>query len=93
MSDTVEVKDKIKLTEGDNVIANTKDVCNVFNEYFITIAKDMNELHHIDFDGPLDNILSAYQNHPSDIQWRHTVNDEQSEFHALTQVDTLKQVV
>ncbi len=68
MSDTGEVKDKIKLTESDNVIANTKDVCNVFNEYFITIAKDMNELHHIDFDGPLDNILSAYQNHPSDIQ-------------------------
>ncbi len=42
---------------------------------------------HIDIERPLDDILSAYQNHPSinEIKWRHTVDDD--EFHAVTQVD------
>ncbi len=56
---------KIILEECDNVIANNKDVSNVFNEYFINTTNDMSELDHIDKEGQLNDILSAYQNHPS----------------------------
>ncbi len=65
MSDNGKERDKIILKEGENVIANTKDVCNVFNEYFINTTNDMSESDHIDIEGPLDDILSAYQNHRS----------------------------
>ncbi len=64
MSDNGKERDKIILKEGENVIANTKDVYNVFNEYFINTANDMSEPDHIDIEGPLDDILSAYQNQP-----------------------------
>ncbi len=95
MSDNGKERDKITLTEGDNVIPNTKDVCNVFNEYVINTANDMSEPDHIDIEGPLDDILIAYQNHPSinEIKRRHTVdNDEQFEFHTVTQVDIFKKL-
>ncbi len=55
----------------------------------------MSEPDHIDIKELLDDILSAYQNHLSinEIKWRHTVNDdEQFEFHVVTQVDILKKV-
>ncbi len=76
-------------------MSNTKDVCNVFKEYFINTANDMSEPDHIDIEGPLDDILSAYKNHPSinKIKWRHNVNDdEQFEIQALTQVDIFKKL-
>ncbi len=41
MSDNGKDRDKIIFKEGDIVIANTKDVCNVFNEYFINTANDI----------------------------------------------------
>ncbi len=53
----------------------------------------MSEPDHIDIEGPLDDILSAYQNHPSinEIRQRHSVDDdEQFEFHVVTQVDIFK---
>ncbi len=53
----------------------------------------MSEPDHIDIKGPLDDILSAYQNHPriNEIKRRYLVNDdEQFEFHAVTQVDIFK---
>ncbi len=53
----------------------------------------MSEPVHIDIEGPLADILSAYQNYPSinEIKRRHTVDDdEQFEFHAVTQVDIFK---
>ncbi len=57
----VKKENTITLKEGDNVIANTKDVCNVFNEYFINTANDMSEPGHIDIEGPLDDMLSAFK--------------------------------
>ncbi len=47
----------------------------------------MSEPDYIEIEGPLDDILSAYQNHPSinEIKRRHTVNDDdQFEFHVVT---------
>ncbi len=82
MSDNGKSKDKYVLKECYNVIANTKNVCNVSNKYFINTTNDMSEPYTIDIKGPLDDILSAYQNHHSinEIKWRHTVNDQQFEF-------------
>ncbi len=78
MSDNGKEKNKITLKEGDNVITNTKDVCNVLNEYFINayIVTDMSEPDHIDIEGPLDDIISTYQNHSSinEMKRKHTHN-------------------
>ncbi len=55
----------------------------------------MSEPDHIDMEGPLDDILSEYQNHHSinEIKRRHTVyDDEQFEFHVVTQVDIFKKL-
>ncbi len=95
MSDKDKERDKIIIKEGDNVIANSKDVCNVFNEYCINTANDMSEPDHIDIEGALDDILSAYQNHHgiNEIKRRRTVDDDvQFEFHLVTQVDIFKKL-
>ncbi len=57
MSDNGKERDKIILNDGENVIVNTKDVCNVFNEYFINTANDMSKPDHSDIEGPLDDII------------------------------------
>ncbi len=63
------------------------------NKYFINTTQDMREPDHIDIEGSLGDILSAYLNHFSinEMKERHTVNDdEQFEFHSVTQVDIFK---
>ena len=95
MSDGGKQREKIILKEGDEVIVNTKDVCNVFNECFVNTAKDMSEPDHIDINGPLDDIFSEYENHPSiiEINRRHTCNDENRfEFHDVTEADIFKKL-
>ncbi len=42
------------LREGDDVIVNTEDICNVFNDYFINAANDMCETDNKNIDGPLE---------------------------------------
>jgi hypothetical protein len=95
MSDGSKQREKIILKEGDDVIVNTKDVCNVFNECFVNTAKDMSEPDHIDINGPLDDIFSEYENHPSiiEINRRHTCNDENRfDFHDVTEADIFKKL-
>ncbi len=55
----------------------------------------MSEPDHIVIEAPLDDILLAYQNHPSivKIKRRHTVYDgKHFEFHVITQVDIFKKL-
>ncbi len=42
--------------KGNDVIVNTEDICNVFNDCFINAANDMCEPDNINIDGPLEDI-------------------------------------
>lgn len=69
LSDKCRSQETITLQEGDNVIVDTKEVCNVFNEYFVNIASDLSETD-IDMNGSLSDIVQLYDSHPSIVKIR-----------------------
>ncbi len=76
MSENGKHRKNFILQKGDDVIINTEDVCNVFNDCFINAANNMCEPDNINIDGPLEDIFLACKDHPSikEIRRRHAVN-------------------
>ncbi len=57
MSENGKHRENIYLGKGDDVIVNTEDICNVFNDCFINAANDVCQLDNINIDGPLEDIF------------------------------------
>ena len=95
MSDNGKHREKIILRKGDDVIVDTKDICNVFNDCFINAANEMCEPDNINIAGPLEDIFLAYKDHPSikEIQRRHAVDtNDMFKFSHVTEVDIFKKL-
>ncbi len=71
VSDNVKEKDKIILEECDNVIVNTKDVCNVCNEYFINTAKGYQRIWPYQYRGTIRWHAISISKSPQ-YQWGNT---------------------
>ncbi len=87
--------EKIILRKGDDVIVNTEDICNVFNDCFINAANDMCQPDNKNIDGPLEDIFLAYKDHPNikEIQRRHAADtNEMFKFNHVTEIDIYRKL-
>ncbi len=55
----------INLREGDEVVTDTNEVCNIFNDYYINAVNDLCEDECVKLDGSIEHIEKVYANHPS----------------------------
>ncbi len=57
----------IILNEGGTIITDTKEVCDIFNDFFSTVADSIGEPDEINFEDEdfLENILDKHKDHPS----------------------------
>ena len=56
-----------------------QELCNVFNEYFVNIAKDIGVNDRITLDDSVTSIISEHDNHPSiDLIRRNHANETSS---------------
>ena len=57
--------DNIMLMENGEVIREPNKLCNVFNDYFVNIAKDIGINDPIKYDDTIESIISQYMHHSS----------------------------
>ncbi len=76
----------INLKEGENVITDSGEVCNVFNDYYVNAANDLCEDESVNLNRPLCDIENSYLNHPSILAIKRNMiePDGNFEFHTIT---------
>jgi len=74
---------KIILKDGQSIISDDKDVCNIFNDYFSSVASNIGFIDDIpddyDTDEGFQRMLDKYEDHPSILKIKENVNFD-SEF-------------
>ena len=73
--------DNIMLLENDEILREPQELCNVFNEYFVNIAKEIGVNDRITLDDSVTSIIIEHDSHPSiDLIRRNHANDSNFQF-------------
>ena len=66
------MRQKITLIQNDEIIGNNKEVSEIFNNFFLSIAAKLNipkyedlSVNRANSGDPLENLITKYKNHPS----------------------------
>ena len=66
------MRQKITLIQNDEIISNNKEVSEIFNNFFLSIAAKLNipkyedlSVNRANSGDPLENLITKYKNHPS----------------------------
>ena len=55
----------IILKEGENIVSDPNNVCQIFNEYFANVAMTIGFCENISFKNDIQNVLNKYRDHTS----------------------------
>ena len=62
------------LFENENVVNDAASVCNIFNQHFVTMTKDIGDDDTVQSDDTVDSIIQMYSNHDSIKHIKNTIN-------------------
>ena len=80
--------DNIMLLENYEILREPQELCNVFNEYFVNIAKDIGVNDRITLDDSVTSIITEHDTHPSiDLIRRNHANDSNFQFSDVSSND------
>ena len=83
--------DSIILREHDNIITNTDTVCDVLNEFYVNVTKDIGPDDSIQYEDSIENIIEQYKDHDSIRRINENVDQSRSfSFQRVTSEDVFK---
>jgi hypothetical protein len=97
MTEKCKNSNNITLKEGNDVIVDKDQVCNIFNENCVSAAKNIGGPHPISLENDLCEIYEAYQNHTSvkmiKLKMEGLNNEEEFSFRPVTHKELHKKLV
>ena len=76
LSDKISESSKIRLVNNNRILSDNREICDIFNKFFVNVAPHLNipefigsdNLHKHVIGDSVQSILYQYRNHPSNIR-------------------------